>query len=82
MTRRKEHALIQQETADAFLLEEARSNRRAVILSNDRFQDYAEEYPDILVRNRRVEPGMMLNDKIYFPNLKLAIPVRHAAIRG
>ena len=61
--------------ADVFLLEEARSNHKAVILTQDLYRDHRKAYSDILSKNGRVEPGMVLNRKIFFPRLNLTIPM-------
>lgn len=60
--------------ADDILLIEADQNPQAVILSQDRYRDYEEQY-HWLADKKRVVPGMVLSDKIVFPKINMIIPV-------
>lgn len=60
--------------ADDILLIEADQNPQAVILSQDRYRDYEEQY-HWLADKKRVVPGMVFSDKIVFPEINLIIPV-------
>lgn len=60
--------------ADDFLLKDADDNPNAIILSQDLYRDYEEQYPWICER-KRTRPGMVLSDKIYFPKINLEIPL-------
>lgn len=59
--------------ADDILLIEADQNPQAIILSQDRYRDYEEQY-HWLIDKKRVIPGMVLSDKIVFPKINLIIP--------
>lgn len=59
--------------ADDMLLMVADSNMNTIILSQDLYRDYIALYPWLSDR-KRVFPGMVLMDKIYFPRINLIIP--------
>ena len=61
--------------ADVFLLEEARSNPEAIILTQDLYRDHKGEYPEVLKNRDRIASGMFLNGKVVFPALKFSIPM-------
>ena len=66
--------------ADVFLLEEAKTNPEAVILTQDLFRDHKYEYPEVLNQHERVISGMFLNGKVVLPSLKYSIPLNiHSA---
>jgi len=56
--------------ADDFLLMLANRNPDAVILSQDRFRQYEEQYPWVK-DSRRVAAGMFLHGMVFFPSLSL-----------
>ena len=60
--------------ADDFLLLQADANKDALILTQDLFRDHVEKYP-WLKTERRVVPGMVMNDVIFFPEISLQIPI-------
>ena len=64
--------------ADEYLLEEARRDPNAIILTNDRYRDHFEDYPDVLSAERRcVQHGMIMkNGDICFLGINLSIPIR------
>ena len=59
--------------ADDFLLLIASQDSSARIMTQDRFKDYADRYPQV-VRADRLLPGMVVRDQIYFPGIDLKIP--------
>ena len=63
--------------ADEYLLEEARRDPHAIILTNDRYRDHFEKYPDVLSSERRcVQHGMIMkNGDICFLDINLSIPI-------
>ena len=65
--------------ADVFLLEEAKTNPEAVILTQDLFRDHKYEYPEVLNQRDRIASGMFLNGKVVFPSLKFSIPMNRSA---
>lgn len=65
--------------ADVFLLEEAKTNPEAVILTQDLFRDHKYEYPEVLNQRDRIASGMFLNGKVVFPALKFSIPMNRSA---
>ena len=65
--------------ADVFLLEEAKTNPEAVILTQDLFRDHKYEYPEVLNQRERIASGMFLNGKVVFPSLKFSIPMNRSA---
>ena len=65
--------------ADDILLIEADQNPKAIILSNDRYRDYEEQYA-WLKEQKRVAPGMVLSDKIVFPKINLIISVSRTSV--
>lgn len=70
--------------ADSYLLEEAHRNPKAIILTNDKYEDYYERYPDVLNDwKRRIQPmKIMLDGSIWFERINLSIPLkRRAGIR-
>ena len=60
--------------ADDFLLLQADANKDALILTQDLFRDHVEKYP-WLKTERRVIPGMVMNNLIFFPGISLQISV-------
>ena len=60
--------------ADDFLLLQADANKDALILTQDLFRDHTNKYP-WLKKERRVIPGMVMNNVIFFPEISLQIPV-------
>ena len=58
--------------ADDFLLLQADANRNALILTQDLFRDHVDKYP-WLKTEKRVIPGMVMNDVIFFPEISLLI---------
>ena len=60
--------------ADDFLLLQADANKDALILTQDLFRDHVEKYP-WLKTERRVIPGMVMNNVIFFPEISLQISV-------
>ena len=64
--------------ADSYLLEEAHRNPRAIILTNDKYEDYFERYPDVLNDwKRRIQPmKIMLDGSIWFERINLSIPLK------
>ena len=64
--------------ADDYLLEEARRNPSAVILTNDRYRDHFDEYPDVLNDSeRRLQPmQFMMDGSIWFKRIDLSIPIK------
>ena len=60
--------------ADDFLLVQADINKDALILTQDLFRDHVEKYP-WLKTERRVIPGMVMNNVIFFPEISLQISV-------
>ena len=65
--------------ADEYLLEEARRDPKAVILTNDLYRDHVKLYPDVLNdRERRIQQGMIMRgDKdILFRGINLSIPIK------
>lgn len=58
--------------ADDFLLVIAQSEPGSVILTQDRYRDYEDQYPEI-VNSDRIVPGMMLRNMIFFPKINLQI---------
>lgn len=65
--------------ADVFLLEEAKTNPEAVILTQDLFRDHKYEYPEVLNQRDRIASGMFLNGRVVFPSLKFSIPMNRSA---
>ena len=63
--------------ADDFLLLIASQDDSAKIMTQDRFKDYADRYPQV-VRADRLLPGMVVRDQIYFPGIDLKIPLNAA----
>ena len=63
--------------ADEYLLEEARRDPQAVILTNDRYLDHYDKYPDVLDEGRQcVQHGMIMrNGDICFLDINLSIPI-------
>ena len=63
--------------ADEYLLEEARREPKAVILTNDRYLDHYDKYCDVLDEGREcVQHGMIMrNGDICFLDIDLSIPV-------
>ena len=61
--------------ADDFLLMLATDNKKALILTQDRFRDHVDKFP-WLKTQKRVFPGMVMNKMIYFPDISLKIPVQ------
>ena len=64
--------------ADVFLLEEAKANQDAIILTQDLFRDHKYEYPEVLNQRGRIASGMFLNGKVVFPALKISIPMNRS----
>ena len=67
--------------ADEDLLEEARRDPKAVILTNDQYRDHVKMYPDVLNdRERRIQHGMIMKgDKdILFRGINLSIPIKRS----
>lgn len=64
--------------ADSYLLEEAHRNPMAIILTNDKYEDYFERYPDVLNDwKRRIQPmKIMLDGSIWFERINLSIPLK------
>ena len=63
--------------ADDILLIEADQNSNAIILSQDRYRDYSAQYRWLLDNDKkRVVPGMVLSDKIFFPAINLKVPIK------
>lgn len=60
--------------ADDFLLLQADGNKDALILTQDLFRDHVGKYPWIKTE-KRVIPGMILNDIIFFPGISMQISV-------
>ena len=60
--------------ADDFLLLQADANKDALILTQDLFRDHVEKYP-WLKTERRVIPGMVMNNLIFFPEISLQISI-------
>ena len=60
--------------ADDFLLQQATMNTQALILTQDRFRDHTEKYP-WLKTEKRVIPGMVMNNVIFFPEISLQISI-------
>ena len=58
--------------ADDFLLIQADANKEALILTQDLFRDHVEKYP-WLKTERRVIPGMVMNNVIFFPEISLQV---------
>lgn len=58
--------------ADDFLLLQADVNKNALILTQDLFRDHVDKYP-WLKTERRVIPGMVMNNVIFFPEISLQI---------
>lgn len=58
--------------ADDFLLQQATMNKDALILTQDRFRDHVSKYP-WLHTEKRVIPGMVMNNMIFFPEISLQI---------
>ena len=58
--------------ADDFLLIQADANKDALILTQDLFRDHVDKYP-WLKTERRVIPGMVMNNVIFFPEISLQI---------
>lgn len=58
--------------ADDFLLLQADVNKGALILTQDLFRDHVDKYP-WLKTERRVIPGMVMNNVIFFPEISLQI---------
>ena len=58
--------------ADDFLLFQADANKDALILTQDRFRDHVDKYP-WLKTEKRVIPGMVMNNVIFFPEISLQI---------
>ena len=64
--------------ADVFLLEEAKANPEAIILTQDLYRDHKGDYPELLNQRERIATGMFLNGKIMFPKLKYCIPLNRS----
>lgn len=60
--------------ADDFLLLQADANKDALILTQDLFRDHVDKYP-WLKTERRVIPGMVMNNLIFFPEISLQISI-------
>ena len=60
--------------ADDFLLLQADMNRDALILTQDLFRDHVSKHP-WLRTERRVIPGMVMNNLIFFPEISLQISI-------
>jgi len=60
--------------ADDFLLLQADANKNALILTQDLFRDHVDKYP-WLKTEKRVIPGMVMNNVIFFPEISLQISV-------
>ena len=60
--------------ADDFLLLQADADKDALILTQDLFRDHIDKYP-WLRTERRVIPGMVMNNVIFFPEISLQIPL-------
>ena len=60
--------------ADDFLLLQADVNKDALILTQDLFRDHVDKYP-WLKTERRVIPGMVMNNVIFFPAISLQISI-------
>ena len=60
--------------ADDFLLQQATMNKEALILTQDRFRDHTGKYP-WLKSEKRVIPGMVMNNVIFFPEISLQISI-------
>ena len=58
--------------ADDFLLLQADANKNALILTQDLFRDHVDKYP-WLKTEKRVIPGMVMNNMIFFPEISLQI---------
>jgi len=67
--------------ADIPLLEEARRNPNAIILTNDRYRDHFNEYPDVLNDSeRRLQPmQFMMDGSIWFSRINLSIPLKRGS---
>lgn len=67
--------------ADGYLLEEARRNPNAVILTNDRYRDHFDEYPDVLNDSERCLQPMqfMMDGSIWFSGIDLSIPMKRGS---
>ena len=63
--------------ADDFLLLIASQDDSAKIMTQDRFRDYADRYPQV-IHSDRLLPGMVIRDMIYFPGINLTIPFSEA----
>ena len=60
--------------ADDYLLLQADSNKKALILTQDLFRDHIDKYPWLKTENR-VFPGMVMNNLIFFPDISMQIPI-------
>jgi len=60
--------------ADDFLLLQADANKDALILTQDLFRDHVDKYP-WLKTERRIIPGMVMNNVIFFPEISLQISI-------
>lgn len=60
---------------DEFLLMRANRNIDSVIITNDNFRNYKENYPWVCDKSRVIK-GMALIDTVYIPKLKLQIPLK------
>lgn len=58
--------------ADDFLLLQADANKNALVLTQDLFRDHVDKYP-WLKTEKRIIPGMVMNNVIFFPEISLQI---------
>ena len=62
--------------ADDFLLQLADIKSSRVIMSNDLYRDHERKHPWLKTdRERRLLPGMVLGNTIFFPNQSMSFPV-------
>ena len=61
--------------ADAFILKFADMTPDSVVISNDLYRDYREQYPWLKSDFKRRMSGKVIGDQIYFPEKSLLIPV-------
>jgi uncharacterized membrane protein len=67
--------------ADDSLLHEAHENPNAIILTNDRYRDYSQKYPDVLSDSeRRIQPmQFQIDGSIWFSGINLSIPMKRGS---
>lgn len=65
--------------ADDFILRTASDHPNCKVITNDRYRDHVEDFPWVKETPHRLVKGMVCQDKIYFPSIKLTVEIEEVA---